>query len=222
MAMLENLQLGVPQLYAAGLTLVVAWLTVTARPIVRRLVSLLLQGRAPAWRDRGTRLLQAVLLVSGLLLIVGWLGARTSLGVLAALLLWLVVVSLRRGNGISAVAATLRNRVLHKTSANTGLPAVPAAQNAPPHAIPSYLSQQAVLSTGDEPAMTVGVATKAEPVVPMLTPASVSRATSAPVAPAAVDASPTPVSAANLRQPRKMVVLTRRPTLGRKTTAGLL
>lgn len=211
MAMLQIIQLGAYQLYAAGLTLVVAWLITKARPVAQYVVNLWLPNRSPAWVNRGTLLLQALLLCSGVFFILRLLGTDTILVVAVVLLLYLIGKNMYRSKLIRTSVATLRTRTLRKVRPSAVVVPVPM-QTAHVNEIDDDVTQQTTLLTASEPTEVVEVATQADPSIDT---------TVATVIPPTDDISQSPTVVLDRPQPRNPVTLTRRPMLGKKTTSGL-
>lgn len=208
--MFQIFQLGAHQLYAAGLTLVVAWVITMARPVARYTVDLWLDQRSPLWVDRATLLLQTIFLFSGVFFILRLLGTRTLLVVLVVLLLCLLAKSMNRSKLITTSVATLRTRTLRKRRPTTVV-AVPL-QKVSTNAHDTGVTQQTTLLITSEAAGIVEVALKAE--APADTPV-------ATLLPPTGDISPAPLVVLHRPQIRNPVTLTRRPILGKKTTSGL-
>ena len=218
MAMLDLF--GNPQLYAAGLTLAVIWLVILLQSGIRRLVAIVLQNRATAWIAPVTILLQAIFVLNSAILIVSRLGMQTSLAVSVVLLLWLVVASLRPDSAVRTGFAKLRSSTLREPD-SVVVTTVPPVPNATHPSMASTLSQPAVLSTVEQSATVVTVAPKTEP--PSPTPVPMIRATAEVATAKPVMAKPLVLPVAVNQIPtRKPASLTRRPTLGKKTTVGLL
>lgn len=207
--MFETLPLNAAQGYAAGLTLALIGLTVILRPGLRRLLTLLLQRRAPAWIEWGTLLVQIIFLSAGLGLIVGWLGVSTVVAVLASLLLWLLVASLRPGR-----------RLTGWTSLRTGLK--PASQPNLPSTSTTVAPLLAPVATSSEPApVAVRIEPKAELAIAALSATPVPESAVVLMPPLTTDVAPAAV-VTQPKLPRPAVALTRRRALGKKTTTGLL
>lgn len=208
--MFENLQWDAAQWYATGLTLALAGLVITVQPGLRRIAILLLQQRAPTWVKPGTVLLQAIVLVSGLILIVGWFGTNTIVAVFAVLLLWFLGTSLRRSSRITAALPGLRPHPQ------------PATQNstAPVHnrnGAPSPLTAP----VGELAPAAIPVESKAEPAMAALSSTPTTDTALALMAPLPTDSTPAPAMVTKLKPRRQAVALTPRPTLGKKTTTSL-
>ena len=209
--MFQILQLGIHQFYAAGLTLVVAWMITMARPVAQYTVDLWLHHRSPDWIDRATLLLQAVFLFSGVFFILTLLGTRTILVVSVVLLLALLAKNIHRSKLIITRVATLRTRTLRKVRPSAVVTTVPM-QTVHVNEIDDGVTQQTPLLTASEPAGIVEVATQADPTTDT---------TVATVIPPTDDISQSPTVVLDRLQPRNPVTLTRRPMLGKKTTSGL-
>lgn len=209
--MFQILQLGIHQFYAAGLTLVVAWMITMARPVAQYTVDLWLHHRSPAWVDRATLLLQAIFLFSGVFFILSLLGTRTILVVSVVLLLCLLAKNMHRSKLIITGVATLRTRTLRKVRPWAVVATVPM-QTVHVNEIDDGLTQQTTLLTASEPTEVVEVATQADPSIDT---------TVATVIPPTDDISQSPTVVLDRPQPRNPVTLTRRPMLGKKTTSGL-
>lgn len=212
--------LGTPQLYAAGLTLAVIWLVILLQPGIRRLVAIVFQNRAAAWRAQVTLLLQAMFVLSSAILIVRQLGMQTSLAVSVVLLLWLVVASLRSNSALRTGLANLWSRALWEP-VSAVVTTIPPVQKATPNAVDSTLPQSVALSTVDQSATPGTVAAKVEPPSPVSVSAPVAAAQVATATPVVVEPILLPL-AVKQTPVRKPAPLTRRPTLGKKTTASLL
>lgn len=209
--MFQILQLGIHQFYAAGLTLVVAWMITMARPVAQYTVDLWLHSRSPAWIDRATLLLQAVFLFSGVFFILSLLGTRTILIVSVVLLLCLLAKNMHRSKLIITGVATLRTRTLRKVRPSAVVVTVPM-QAVHINEIDDGVTQQTTLLTASEPTAVVEVVTNAE-----LTPDM----TDATMIPPTDDISQPPTVVIHRLQPRNPGTLTRRPMLGKRTTSGL-
>lgn len=210
--MFQILQLGIHQFYAAGLTLVVAWVITMARPVAQYTVDLWLHHRSPAWIDRATLLLQAIFLFSGVFFILTLLGTRTILVVLVILLLCLLAKNMQRSKLIITGVTTLRTRALRKARPSAVVVPVPRQKTVHVNEIDDGVTQQTTLLTASEPAGIVEVVTPADPTTDT---------TVATVIPPTDDMSQSPTVALDGLQPRNPVTLTRRPMLGKKTTSGL-
>lgn len=204
--MFETLQQNAAQWYAAGLTLAVVWLVVTVRPGLRRMVTLLLQARAPTWVESGTLLVQAIVLAGGLSLIVGWLGVNTIIAVCAVLLLWFVVASLWRGRGPTAALARM----------------TPTPISAPSTRNSSALPTEVMSSVGDATSVANLAEPKVEPAIAALSSMPATEPALVLMTPAPTDLAPSPAVVTKGAPPQQAAALTRRPTLGKKTTTGLL
>lgn len=209
--MFQILQLSIHQFYAAGLTLVVAWMITMARPVAHYTVDLWLHHRSPAWVDRATLLLQAIFLFSGVFFILTLLGTRTILVVSVVLLLCLLAKNMHRSKLIITGVATLRTRTLRKVRPSAVVVPVPM-QTVHINEIDDGMTQQTTLLTASEPTEVVEVATQADPSTDT---------TVATVIPPTDDISQSPTVVLHRPQPRNPVTLTRRPMLGKKTTSGL-
>lgn len=217
MAMLQIIQLGAHQLYAAGLTLILAWLITMARPVAQYVVDLWLPDRAPTWVNWGTLLLQALLLFSGVFFILRWLGMGTILAVAVVLLLYLIAKNMYRSELIRTRVATLRTHTLRRVRPGTVVVTVPP-QHDNASGSDDGVPQPTVLLIASGTAEAVEVTTNAEGVIV------------AETTPESTVEILTPLTG-NISQPSKVVVrpprlrspvtLTRRPSLGKKTTAGL-
>lgn len=206
--MFENLQWNAAQWYAAGLTLAMAGLVVTVQPGLRRIVTFLLQQRAPTWVEPGTMLLQAIVLLGGLIAIIGWFGTNTIVAVFAVLLLWFMGASLRRR--LTTALAGLRLRRKPATERSTA-PAPNRSVSPTPLTAP----------VGELAPAAISVEAKAEPAVAALSSTPATDTAVVLMTPLPTERAPSPV-VANLKPPRQAVALTPRPTLGKKTTTGLL
>ena len=209
--MFQILQLGIHQFYAAGLTLVVAWMITMARPVAQYTVDLWLHHRSPAWIDRATLLLQAVFLFSGVFFILTLLGTRTILVVAVVLLLALLAKNMHRSKLIITRVATLRTLTLRKVRPSAVVATVPM-QTVHINEIDDGMTQPTTLLTASEPTEVVEVVTNAE----LTTDTTV-----ATVIPPTGDISQSPTVVFNQSQLRNPVTLTRRPMLGKRTTSGL-
>ena len=209
--MFQILQLSIHQFYAAGLTLVVAWMITMARPVAQYTVDLWLHHRSPAWIDRATLLLQAVFLFSGVFFILTLLGTRTILVVAVVLLLALLAKNMHRSKLIITRVATLRTLTLRKVRPSAVVATVPM-QTVHINEIDDGMTQPTTLLTASEPTEVVEVVTNAE----LTTDTTV-----ATVIPPTGDISQSPTVVFNQSQLRNPVTLTRRPMLGKRTTSGL-
>lgn len=208
--MFENLQWNAAHWYAAGLTLAMAGLVVTVQPGLRRIMTLLVQQRTPTWVEPGTVLLQAVVLVSGLIVIIGWFGTNTIMAVFATLLLWFSGISLRYGSQLIAALAGLRPRPKPATQ-NSTAPVYTHSE------VPSPLTAP----VGELAPAATPVEGKAEPSIAALSATPTTDTALALMTPLPTDVAPAPTVVTTLKPRRQAVALKPRPPLGKKTTTGL-
>ena len=208
--MFENLPWDTAHWYAAGLMLAMTGLVVTVRPGLRRIMTLLVQQRAPTWVEPGTVLLQAVVLVSGLIVIVGWFGINTIMAVFAALLLWFIGKGLRHGRRLMAALAGLRPRPKPATQ-NSTAPVYTRSESPSPLTAP----------IGELAPAAIPVEGKAEPSIAALSSTPTTDTALALMTPLPTDGAPAPTVVTTLKPRRQAVALKPRPPLGKKTTTGL-